>query len=331
MDRKRTEVIFGATSRIAREYVSFLVNIRQIPVLLFSRSGERSQFPDSPLIQGHVQHDLTSSDWSNVAQALKKVRNPRFVYLATRNNVQLRQNSHGGTRAEYNQVNVIPLHKIIGLATEKRSDVIYISTDLVYGGEGEGFSETDVPKHPWGYYGHSKREGEIVTLGYERGIVIRSANVEGMRGDFLSGIAHELHKQKKVNESDQKEVEVWDNVENRSVGINDVCYVIDKTASHAGLGRVFHAASPDEPVSRYKLAYDFINLLNQAQIDLQLPSGLLVPSQHDFRSGRPARLRLETALTQTTLGYHPTPIMGALRDKISYGYPYLGSDDSSVN
>ena len=169
-----------------------------------------------------------------------------------------------------------------------------------------------------------------MALDYERGVIIRLAKVEGMRGDFLSGIAHELHKQKKVSESDRKKVEVWDNVENRCVGINDVCYVIDKTASYSGLGRVFHVASPDEPVSRYKLAYDFVNSINQAQLDLNLPIELLTPSQHDFRDSRPRRLRLETRLTELSLYYHPTPIMGGLRDKISHGYPYLRSNDPSI-
>ena len=72
----------------------------------------------------------------------------------------------------------------IAVACEKlRAKMLYVSTDYVYGGDGEAPFETDSPTNPKNVYGVSKLEGEKAVMKYiDKFFIVRTSWVFGING-----------------------------------------------------------------------------------------------------------------------------------------------------
>lgn len=74
------------------------------------------------------------------------------------------------------QINVKATENLVNLCRETNKHLLYISTDYVFEGKADFYTETDIP-NPSGWYGRTKYEGElrVATLG-KFGLIIRIAN-----------------------------------------------------------------------------------------------------------------------------------------------------------
>ena len=72
----------------------------------------------------------------------------------------------------------------ISVACEKlRAKMLYVSTDYVYGGDGEAPFETDSPTNPKNVYGVTKLEGEKAVMKYiDKFFIVRTSWVFGING-----------------------------------------------------------------------------------------------------------------------------------------------------
>ena len=72
----------------------------------------------------------------------------------------------------------------IAVACEKlRAKMLYVSTDYVYGGDGEAPFETDSPTNPKNVYGVTKLEGEKAVMKYiDKFFIVRTSWVFGIHG-----------------------------------------------------------------------------------------------------------------------------------------------------
>ena len=73
----------------------------------------------------------------------------------------------------------------IAVACEKlRAKMLYVSTDYVYGGDGEAPFETDSPTNPKNVYGITKLEGEKAVMKYiDKFFIVRTSWVFGINGN----------------------------------------------------------------------------------------------------------------------------------------------------
>lgn len=84
--------------------------------------------------------------------------------------------------ARAHEVNVTGTENVVNAAKAAGSAVVYFSTDYVFSGKLEGeYGEDDAPA-PVNVYGKTKLEGEGVAAAYERGIIIRTAQVFARQG-----------------------------------------------------------------------------------------------------------------------------------------------------
>ena len=93
------------------------------------------------------------------------------------------------------KVNVKGTENVVTAAHASGKQVIYISTDFVFDGSQESYSEDDMPS-PVNWYGLTKREGEKITLTYPENCVMRLsypyAAKNTVKRDFLHAVAGKL-------------------------------------------------------------------------------------------------------------------------------------------
>ncbi len=300
------DLIIGATSKVAREYVNHLVEIG-VDSYLVSRSGNQNIFPRTKNIRGHLVQDLASSEWE-ISDFLKNGDFSRVIYFAAVNTCkpEFMQESF--------EVNYNAVSRIIDSILPRDLQFSYISTDMVFT-DNDFCDENKIPLSPFGEYGRLKRKGEIATLSYGNGLVVRLGNVIGTRKDFLTNIACELNKGQKIP--------VWTNVYNVFTGINDVFLVLDKLREYLGSQRVFHAISRGEPLSRHELARDFVYFCVKRGILPKDSLDRINPVKANLRDGRPSFLGLTNEITERELGISSGSLFESIESSMSRGYPYL--------
>ncbi len=84
--------------------------------------------------------------------------------------------------ARAREVNAVGTGNIVRAAASVGSAVVYFSTDYVFPGKPEGeYGEDDEPA-PMNVYGKTKLEGEGIIAAYDKGIIIRTAQVFASQG-----------------------------------------------------------------------------------------------------------------------------------------------------
>lgn len=102
-----------------------------------------------------------------------------------------------------NAVNIQGTKNCLAAAAQYNCRFIYISSDLVFDGQKGDYVESD-PPHPLGIYAFTKVTGEIMTIAYEKGLVIRPALIYGFDGvrvgrNFFETMIHKFEKNESVN------------------------------------------------------------------------------------------------------------------------------------
>lgn len=91
------------------------------------------------------------------------------IHCASLTNVDHCENDQDNTY----QTNVSSTKNIVDVINNKKTRLIYLSTDSVYDGDAGSFCETDCI-NPLNYYGRTKYEGELEALKTENAIVLRT-------------------------------------------------------------------------------------------------------------------------------------------------------------
>jgi dTDP-4-dehydrorhamnose reductase len=293
------EIIIGATSKIAKEYITHLSG-RNIESVLISRSGG-----------GHIKQDLTCSCLGNLKSFLKGINNSRIIYFAA-TNTSLKDLSI----QDHCAVNSYPIPLILSLVKQKNIQFIYISSDMVFGTENKPCDENTIPSCPWSNYAISKRKGEQATLEFPNGLVVRFGNVLGMKGDFLTGVVNSLRQDKNYC--------AWTNVKNRFTSIDDINLVLDGLGDYSGEQRIFHVASTNSPLSRYDISKKFALMCECKELLLPGSSEKIKGTKADLSDGRPEILALCTEITSKELKFKPSEIMVSLCRRIeTTDYPFF--------
>lgn len=99
--------------------------------------------------------------------------------------------------------NVYGTRNIVDLAEKNNTKVVYISTGSVFSGEEGNYKEEDIPD-PRNYYSFTKSLGEMITLSYKNGIVVRATPIgvhpKGRpQANFLEWIVDMIKNNKPLN------------------------------------------------------------------------------------------------------------------------------------
>ncbi len=298
----RTEIVIGASGKVGKEYLDYL-ELKRVPAIAVYRTGTDSRFACYSNMNNVVRQDLRSHDWSDLEKAIAQEKNPRIVYLAveTRLTDDVSFNNHL-------EVNALPVRRLVNLIGNRNIPLVYISSDMVFGGKNEGFSEDSIPQEPFQKYGITKRIGELYALASPHGSVMRLGNIVGTERDFPSSVSKTLH--------DGGNPKVLTNVYNVFTGINEVCMALDKLSRYPGKQKVFHVASSDEPMSRYELIERIIPLLEARGRIPQESLKKIEKIEYDFKDNHPKTLALKTDITARELGYNPVSIMCSILEKM---------------
>lgn len=81
------------------------------------------------------------------------------------------------------QVNVKGTQYLAMAAQSIGAKLVYISTDYVFAGEGNGFQEVDDPKKPLSVYGQTKYQGEQAATKCAKHFIVRISWVFGLNGN----------------------------------------------------------------------------------------------------------------------------------------------------
>jgi dTDP-4-dehydrorhamnose reductase len=114
-------------------------------------------------------------------------------HLAARTDVDLAEAEKGqGKNSSYWKVNVEATENITEICRNTKKHLLYISTDYVFDGKKDTYSESDTPI-PQGWYAMTKYEGEqrVLSLG-KLGLVVRIANPYRSRWDGKPDFVHKM-------------------------------------------------------------------------------------------------------------------------------------------
>ncbi|MEN3039313.1 MAG: sugar nucleotide-binding protein, partial [Candidatus Kryptonium sp.] len=109
-------------------------------------------------------------NYADVLEIVRKIQPDVIVHTAAITSVQLCDQD----RDLAYSVNVEGTKNLIDAGAKVNAKFIYISTDLVYSGDGSFFTE-DTPPDPKSYYAQTKLEGEEIVKQYDNYIILRLA------------------------------------------------------------------------------------------------------------------------------------------------------------
>lgn len=136
------------------------------------------------IAKGHevIGADLPETDITNknqIEEFISQSKADAVIHCAAYTNVDLAE-----TEKEIcKKINVDGTLNIAKACKKSNIKMLYISTDYVFGGEGEDAFENDSPKAPCNFYGETKLGGEVaVTENCEKYFVVRISWVFGENG-----------------------------------------------------------------------------------------------------------------------------------------------------
>lgn len=190
-------------------------------------------------------------------------------------------------------VNVKATQYVADAARSSGKRILYISTDFVFDGTREEYSETDVP-NPIGWYAVTKYEGEKIIAKIPKSLIIRIANPygrePGIRPDFVHKIMNRLEsKQAIVAPQDQRFVPTF---------IDDIGSAIGVLATMNAEG-LYHVVGTGN-LSPYDVACKIATALN---LDITLVSPTTFDEFFKNRAPRPYKAVLKNDKIQK-LGVH---------------------------
>lgn len=202
------------------------------------------------------------------------------------------------------RINTLGQANVCEAADEIGAHVLYVSSDFVFDGSAERpYEPTDVTA-PIQAYGISKRGGELATLAYSRGAVIRTASLFGSfqneqaRIPFVSRMLSLLRA--------GKELQIVNDVMMSPSSVDDVARMITAEAFHPSSDRILHAVNEGES-SWYELTR---SIAEYCDLDTSLVTP--IPStKSPSKAPRPARSSLRPSIFHDVA---PRPWRESLRE-----------------
>lgn len=81
------------------------------------------------------------------------------------------------------KVNVLGTKYLVSAAKAVDAKILYISTDYVFHGDGDGYQEINDPKNPLSVYGKTKLDGEREVESYKKHFIVRVSWLFGKNGN----------------------------------------------------------------------------------------------------------------------------------------------------
>ncbi|OGG08327.1 hypothetical protein A2154_03555 [Candidatus Gottesmanbacteria bacterium RBG_16_43_7] len=207
-----------------------------------------------------LETGIDITDYDTVKRHIANSDAPWILHMAAFTDVDKaeldRVNGQGGLVW---RVNAQASGDIAKIAGEYSKRVLYLSTDYVFAGDNDTYTETDTP-NPLGWYGITKYEGELrVMVASDKNVVVRTANpyraVYGGKKDFVHAIAERLIRNQTVfAPTDQIFVPTF---------IDDIATAITFIFNSEMAG-IYHAVGPDV-LSPYQAARAICHALEKDQ------------------------------------------------------------------
>lgn len=241
--------------------------------------GEYYEFED---LSFSTQVDITQ--YEQVKERIEKSSASVILHMAAKTDVDSCEDDKilGEEGAAW-RVNVEGTQNIVDCAKLTGKKIIYISTDFVFDGTKEWYSEEDVP-NPINWYGYTKQMGEKVILesGVES-VIIRIAYPYrakfSQKADFVRKIIERLSKKEKV-------IALTDHIFTPTF-IDDIAVAIDEIIRQNVVG-IYHVVG-DESLTP-------VEAVEKIMHELQLDGQIIKTSRSSFFNGRafrPCRLALK--------------------------------------
>lgn len=155
-------------------------------------------------------------------------------------------------------VNTIGTANMVNLAMDLRIPIIYISTASVFDGKkGEPYDVDDDP-NPINHYNKSKFYGELMTLSYVKGYVLRAGWVFGggakLDKKFVNKIINKI-------KAGHEEIKVCDDCIGSPTYSLDIADAIKRIVKESPEFGTYHFCNNSDGVSRYEFACEIVRLL----------------------------------------------------------------------
>lgn len=197
---------------------------------------------------------------ANVLEIVKKIQPDVIVHTAAITSVQLCDQD----RDLAYSVNVEGTKNLLDAGAEINAKFIYISTDLVYSGDGSFFTE-DTPPDPKSYYAQTKLEGEEIVRQYDNYIILRLALMYGWGNVFTNSFSDWLHTELRA----KRKVKAFADQFRTPIYAVDAVMAIDELISKDIKNDIFNLGG-SERISRYEFAMKFADTFGYSQ-DLVVP------------------------------------------------------------
>ncbi len=135
--------------------------------------------------------------------------------------------------------------------------LIYISTDLVFNGDKESYSEADTPA-PLNYYGKTKHLGELEVMNNSSNYVTLRLSLLYGRGNGLNQNFFEKLEQKGLQGD---KISLFVDQFHTPVFVNDAVTALERFVSEKSLKGLFHLGGPDR-LSRFQFGELFCRIFN---------------------------------------------------------------------
>lgn len=195
-----------------------------------------------------------------VFEMVKKIQPEVVVHAGAITSVQLCEQD----RELAHSVNVEGTKNLLDASAEVGAKFIYISTDLVYSGDGSYFTE-DTPPEPKSYYAQTKLEGEEIVKSYDNYIILRLALMYGWGNVFTNSFSDWLHTELRA----KRKVKVFVDQFRSPIYVVDAVMAIDELISKDVKNDVFNLGG-SERISRYDFALKFADVFGYPR-DLVVP------------------------------------------------------------
>ncbi len=199
-------------------------------------------------------------DREAVFEMVKKIQPEVVVHAGAITSVQLCEQD----REFAYSVNVEGTKNLLEASADIGAKFIYISTDLVYSGDGGYFTE-DTPPEPKSYYAQTKLEGEEIAKSYDNYIILRLALMYGWGNVFTSSFSDWLHTELRA----ARKVKVFVDQFRSPIYVIDAVMAIDELISKDVKNDVFNLGG-SERISRYDFALKFVDVFGYSR-DLVVP------------------------------------------------------------
>ncbi len=197
---------------------------------------------------------------NDVFDIVRKIQPDVVVHTAAITSVQLCEQD----REFAYSVNVEGTKNVLDATAEVGAKFIYISTDLVYSGDGSFFTE-DTPPEPKSYYAQTKLEAEEIVKTYDNYIILRLALMYGWGNVFTNSFSDWLHTELRA----KRKVKVFVDQFRSPIYAVDAVMAIDELISKDVKNEIFNLGG-SERISRYDFALKFADVFGYSR-DLIVP------------------------------------------------------------